>query len=501
MEQQTPGNTNIFSSLFSGNFLYRKRFLFFLILFSGMLFAALPYLFRALWFDEVLTMEVFVHPLPLSRIYWSYNIPNNHIIYTLAQKLWVLFIESSGARPYFLYRFVSLFASAAAVWLLCSYFIRKTSFAGLLVAFALCLNTTFILFATSIRGYMFSFLFCTAAFIAMEKFVKKPSFFTAIHYFFWCILCVGTIPANLAALGAGVGFFLPALFFRKTRRMKQLFFLAVTPFAALFLFYFPIARKFFANMDRGEGWTSPAAAAHNLYYSFFVILAAIIPFAILGGIRLMKKYPSLRWNVIICFLIFLVPTPAFFVFKNAAFPRVFFPLFPIWAIVVSYGFAMYLRSEKNKWMKFLPVFLQISVTILLLHHAPKVSDFLFISGRDDDLTMPYHLRHTFTPPVILQEIQKRIQDGEKLYVYSTFHSDAPANAFQVMVMGLPPETVRTDVFGGFWEKELLERHKEGYNIYFITGNELDLQYNIRRFGLHGSEPVLIHQYQRLDRIY
>ena len=76
MEQQTPGNTNIFSSLFSGNFLYRKRFLFFLILFSGMLFAALPYLFRALWFDEVLTMEVFVHPLPLSRIYWSYNIPN-----------------------------------------------------------------------------------------------------------------------------------------------------------------------------------------------------------------------------------------------------------------------------------------------------------------------------------------------------------------------------------------------------------------------------------------
>ena len=70
-----------------------------------------------------------------------------------------------------------------------------------------------------------------------------------------------------------------------------------------------------------------------------------------------------------------------------------------------------------------------------------------------------------------------------------------------MVMGLPPDVVRTDVFGGFWEKELLERHKEGYHIYFLTGNELDLQYNIRRFGLHGSEPVLIHQYQRLDRIY
>ncbi|MBR2364764.1 MAG: hypothetical protein IKA79_06145 [Lentisphaeria bacterium] len=495
---------NFLSSLketFSGNFLYRKRFLFFLVIACGMLFAALPYLFRALWFDEVLTMEVFVHPIPLSRIYWAYNIPNNHIIYTLVQKLWIMLLEADGPRPYFFYRFVSLFAAVPAVYLVTVYFLRKASFAGLLVAAALCLNTTFILFATSIRGYMFSFLFCTAAFISMEKLLKRPSFLTGASYFFWCILSVGTIPANLASLGAGVGFFLPALFFRKKRRMKTLLFLAVTPFIALFLFYFPIARKFFANMDRGEGWTSPAAAAHNLYFAFFVIFAAVIPFAVLGAIKIAEKYPRLRWNVVIAFLIFLVPTPAFFVFKNAAFPRVFFPLFPVWAMVTAYGFAMYVKNEKRLFPKLLPFVLQLLVTVLLLFHAPTVSDFLFISGRDDDLTMPYHLRHTFTPPLILQEIGRRLQEGEKLYVYSTFHSDAPANAFQVMVMGLPPDVVRTDVFGGFWEKELLDRHKEGYHIYFITGNELDLQYNIRRFGLHGSEPVLIHQYQRLDRIY
>lgn len=493
--------TDHFSGNFSGNFLYRKRFLIFPVLACAFLFSMLPYLFRALWFDEVLTMEVFVHPLPLSRIYWAYNIPNNHIIFSLAEKLWVMLIEADGARPYFLYRFVSLFAAIPAIYLILTYFIRKSSFAGLLTASALCLNTVFILFSTSIRGYMFSFLFCTAALISIEKFVKKPSFSTAFAYFFWCLISIGTIPANLASLGAAVGFFLPCLFFRKKRRMKQLLYLSFIPFLALFLFYLPIARKFFANMDRGEGWTSPAAAAHNLYFSFFILFAAVIPFAVLGAIRLYRKYPRLRWNVMISFLIFLVPVPAFFVFKNAAFPRVFFPLFPVWALVVSYGLNMYVKSEKNILGKVLPFFLQITVTFLLLHHAPSVSDFLFISGRDDDLTMPYHLRHTFQPPKILQEIQKRIQNGEKLYVYSTFHSDAPANAFQVMVMGLPQETVRTDVFGGFWEKELLERHKEGYHIYFITGNELDLKYNIRRFGLHGSEPVLIHQYQRLDRIY
>ena len=485
----------------AGAFLHRKKSLVFLVIVCGMLFAALSYLFRPLWFDEVLTMEVFVHPLPLSRIYYAYNIPNNHIIYTLVQKLWVLLVEAEAPRPYFFYRFVSLFAAIPSVYLIVNFFIRKTGSSGALTAAALCLNTVFILFATSIRGYMFSFLFCTAAFIAAEKFVKKTSFFTAFSYFFWCILSIGTIPANLASLGASVGFFVPVLFFRKKRRMKKLLYLAVTPFAALFLFYLPIARKFFANMDRGEGWTSPGAAAHNLYFSFIIIFIAIIPFAVAGAVRLYKRIPRLRSNILIHLLIFLIPVPAFFVFKNAAFPRVFFPIFPVWAALLAYGLCMYVKTEKSKILKFLPFILQIPATILLLHFAPAVSDFLFMSGRDDDLTMPYHLRHTFKPDILLQEIDRRLKTGEKLYVYSTFQSDAPANAFQVMVMGLPQDAVRTDVFGGFWEKEVLERHKEGYNIYFLTGNELDLQYNIRRFGFHGSEPVVIHQYQRLDRIY
>lgn len=489
------------SKRFAGNFLYRKRFLLSLVLCCAMLFSALPYIFRALWFDEVLTMEVFVHHLPLSKIYWTYTIPNNHILYTIAQKLWVMLVEADGPRPYFFYRFVSLFAAIPAVCLILNYFIRKTSYAGLLVTAAVCLNMTFILFATSIRGYMFSFLFCTAAFIAMEKVVRKPSFFTGLSYFFWCVLSIGTIPANLASLGGGVGFFLAPLFFRKKRRMKVLLFLAGCPFLALFLFYLPLARQFFASMDRGEGWTSPAAAAHNLYFTFFTIFLCILPFAGLGAVKMVKKYPRLRWNILMAFFIFLVPMPAFFVFKNAAFPRVFFSIFPIWALIAAYGLAMYIKSEKKFFWKALPFILQLPFIFFLLHYSPAVSDFLFVSGRDDDLTMPYHLRHSFTPQIIIDEISKRIQEGEKLYVFSTFHSDAPANAYQVMVKGLPQNTVKTDVFGGFWEKELLDRHKEGYHIYFITGNEMDLQYNIRRFGLRGSEPVIIHQYQRLDRIY
>jgi hypothetical protein len=162
---------------------------------------------------------------------------------------------------------------------------------------------------------------------------------------------------------------------------------------------------------------------------------------------------------------------------------------------------MYWKSVKSKTAKLLPVVLQLLSLILLLQYAPQVSDFVFYSGRDDDLTMPYYLRHTFSPPEILGEIQERLDRGEKLYVFSTFFSDAPANAYEVMLRGLPPDTVKTDAFGGFWEQEITRKKEEGYRIYFLTGGLTDLEFNIRRFGFRGSEPVMIRQYQRLDRIY
>ena len=467
--------------------------------------AAVPYIFRSLWFDEVLTMEVFVRPQRFWNIYWAYNIPNNHIIFSLCEKLWTLFIAlimGEGFCMPFLYRMVSLAFAIPAVILFTEKLMDKCGIlVGAIVGASLCISTTFILFSTCIRGYMLSFFFTVFAFYAAEKIVKYNRKRDYFLYFAACILSVGTIPANLAALGAVALFFLPTLFFHR-KRIWSSFFLCFLPVLALIVFYTPIARKFFANMDRGEGWTSPAAAATNLYFSFAVMVLMLLPFALLGGVHYFRKhYRKLKWHFAAGVLIFLLPVPAFFVFKNAAFPRVFFPLFPVWGMCIGLLLAMYWKSCKTAKGKWAPILLQIFSLILLLEFAPQVSDFVYSSGRDDDLTMPYHLRHTFSPPEMLGEIKERLDRGEKLYVFATFHSDAPANAYEVMLRGLPPETVRTDAFGGFWEQEIVRKKEEGYNIYFLTGSVIDLEYNIRRFGFSGSEPVLIRQYQRLDRIY
>lgn len=467
--------------------------------------AALPYLFRSLWFDEVLTMEVFVRPHRFWQIYWAYNIPNNHIVFSLCEKLWTLFIALLAGEGFcmpFLYRFVSLAFSIPATIIFTEKLMKKCGvLPGAIVGASLCISTTYILFSTCIRGYMLSFFFVILAYIAAEGIVRYNRKRDYIYYFLASFLCVGTIPANLAALAGIVLIFLPTLFFRRKRYWSS-FFLCVLPNLALVVFYTPIARKFFANMDRGEGWTSPAAAATNLYFSFAVMVIMLIPFALLGGIHFFRKYyRRLKWHFAAGVLIFLLPVPAFFVFKNAAFPRVFFPLFPVWGLCIGVLFAMYCKSVKSPFAKLGPAALQLLSLLLLLQFAPRVSDFVYSSGRDDDLTMPYHLRHSFSPPEMLQEIKDRLDRGEKLYVFATFHSDAPANAYEVMLRGLPQDTVRTDAFGGFWEQEIVRKKEEGYNIYFLTGSLIDLEYNIRRFGFSGSEPVMIRQYQRLDRIY
>ena len=58
-------------------------------------FSASGLLFRMLWFDEVLTVNLLMK-LPLHRIYFAYEIPNNHIVFTLLEKLWYSAVSAAA---------------------------------------------------------------------------------------------------------------------------------------------------------------------------------------------------------------------------------------------------------------------------------------------------------------------------------------------------------------------------------------------------------------------
>ncbi len=463
-----------------------------------LLLSSFTYLFRPFWFDEVLTLDNFVMRPPLSRIYFLYEIPNNHIIFSMLEKLWIDFLALFLNTPFFLFRGLSVLAGALALFLLAKRMIRSCGlYGGGLLCAAFAASSACGIFATGIRGYMLGFLFTVLALLFAEKIVKRPSPPGFLGFFLICILSVGTTPTNLAALEAVALFHAPALWKRK-RRLRSLLYLFAAPVLALVLFYAPIRGKFLQCLQLGEGWFSAGSAVWNLYASFALIFAGSLPFCIAGFFHLRKKYPRLRLMCIAGFLLFLLPLPAFFVFKAPAFPRVFFPLFPVWILTAGYALCAYLKmTKRSPALKTLPLFLQILCAALLVNTVSHAGDALFGSGRNDDITLPYYARSGFDPQKVVSLIQERVHAGERPLVFASFDSDYPSVLFYVSCTDLPENTVIADLPN---RPKITRLDFHTGKCYLVTGGKNDLEQTMRRFGFTVSEPVWTGTFQRLDQV-
>ena len=121
-------------------------------------FSASGLLFRMLWFDEVLTVNLLMK-LPLHRIYFAYEIPNNHIVFTLLEKLWYSAVSAVTGFQYYYFRLVPLFCGGIAMVLLVRKLIRCCGLpAGVLVPGVFAVSSVFAMYATAVRGYMTGFL-------------------------------------------------------------------------------------------------------------------------------------------------------------------------------------------------------------------------------------------------------------------------------------------------------------------------------------------------------
>lgn len=482
-----------------GQTLRRKRIAYFALLLC--LLSAFAHLFRAFWFDEVITLDNFVLYPPLSRIYFLYEIPNNHIVFSMLEKIWIGFLALfSDNTPFFLFRGLSVLAGASAVFLLTKRMVRSCGlYAGGLTALAFAASSACGVFMTGIRGYMLGFLFTVLLLALGEKLLKRPNGWSHLLYFLVCFLSVGTTPSNLAALYGAALFYMPALMRR--RRYKSILFFFTAPVAALVLFYAPIHEKFFRCMRLGEGWFSPESAMANLYLSFALTLVGILPFCVIGTARLWKRIPRLRTACAAGILILLLPLPAFFVFRAPVFPRVFFPLFPVWLLLAGYALRGYLKAQilkRNRMLCALPLVLQLLCTALLANAGDFASDFLFQSGRRDDLTMPYYARNGFDPQKIVSLIQDKARTGERPLVFITFDADYPSILFSASCTELPENTFIADLPKRPPVADLdLPR---GGTVYLVTAGGEDLKRAMRRFGFTSAVPVWTGPYQRLDKV-
>ncbi len=498
-------------------------------------------LFRPFWFDEVLTVSLVKYFSPSGgpvAIYQAYDIPNNHIVFSLILSFWLRFLEwGSEIQPLFLYRIPTAAAALLSIFLLIRLLRRKFGTVSMLLTLSpFCVSASFAVFGTALRGYMTGFLLTILAFLAAEKWMRRNSLPALLLYFLSSLLAVGTAPTCLAALTGTALMFSSRLAVRKDRGYEvwKWAVLLVTPPLSLAAFYLPILPKFLHCAGLGEGWFSAENAIWNLYLSFALCVLPALPFAAAGFVTAWRKHPVLRLRILSAGLVFLLPLPAFFVFKVPVFPRVFFPLFPLWLFWTAFGLSFFCRGilfrtrekaqgknrrpqaeggkeeEKRRYSIglysyravmltcLLPAALTIAWMFLSIHGSAAVSNAVFGDPRQDDLYYPHYARmEDFRPDETAAWLGKQAREGRRFLAFVSFQADPHATKFYAMFEeGLSSESILFDLPN----REKIPFLPRIGTIYLICSGEQDLNETLERFGFRKAVPVYTTVLQQIYEV-
>ena len=338
------------------------------------------YLFRPLWFDEALTLLNFAALPDPAAIYRACVIPNNQIVHTvLLHWLWTR-LGVPGAE-------LRLFPLACAILLLILLyrgFRRECGRWPLLTTLgALALSPPFLLYATALRGCMLAALLVTAAWLCGRKFAASGGFPAWLGWFGFALLALGVMPSALAGL-AGAGLMILPRWGGKFWRKKRFYALAAAIPAAFALFYGPILPQLQASFALKEGWHDSGAALLALA----VAVAATFNVLFVAAAAMLRRRSGFR--TFCAGAVWLLPLGTW-CFPVAPFPRVWFVLFPVWAVLLARGVRR-CRSLRLWW--FVP--LLIAASLQGEAAKAKLSPLCSRAGQDDFFA-PYFLRREFDP--------------------------------------------------------------------------------------------------------
>ena len=470
------------------------------IIAAAALFSASSMMFRMLWFDEVLTVNLLMK-LPLSRIYFAYEIPNNHIVFTLLEKIWFTAVSALTGFSYFYFRIVPMLCAGAAVFLLTRKLIRTSGLAaGILVPGVFAVSSVFAVYATAVRGYMTGFLLTVLAMLWAEKVIRNGKIRDFLIYFLLAVLSMGTAPTNLAALAGVVVYFLPYGIRRGKCGIRRLVFLALSPVLALVLFYLPILNKFLGCIRLGEGWPSRSGAIYAFYTGALFPLAGLLVFCLIGGFFLWRRIPRLRWNILCALALLLMPLAAYTVMKVPPFPRVFFPLLAVWLFAAAHSLNAFFRIFRNRNAAAIVLFLiQAGFCLFFFQDRAQIAgNYLYgPDGRSDDYLIPYYARPAFEPNKLLAYLRKKYQEEGAFQVFAAFDADPPSLVFASSLLEFPDEVLKVDPLNR--PKTFRLQDYPGPK-YLICGNENELKWTLNRFGFRSA--VLEKQFgiQRLYKV-
>lgn len=407
------------------------------------------FLNRDLWFDEALTYLHFARLDSPLEIYRSYYIPNNQILYTVALHYWSMLMPG-GIDPAVWFRLLSFLFAAATLFLLYRLFRVRMGGGGILlpVLLALAVSVPFLIYATAVRGYMLSALLVTLALDAALNYAGKPDWKRGGLFALWSLGVVATIPANLIALGGVVLYALP-LFGRRFLRRPAFWILALIPLLAFAAFYGPIYDKLLACMALKEGWSDGLRALYAIYAAFLYSFAILL----LPGAGMLLALDRLGTRRVfpLRVLIWLLPIPMALLLPVAPFPRVFFPLWPLWVLLLAGGIrdltALNCRWRRRwncrVWLGGLAV-VALCWGFAAQRPLPRLIFSRGLGGADrDDYFYGYYLRNEHKPSETAAWIARHA-DGRPQSVYASFAADPWPLMFYLFHSGVEVKDFRFD---------------------------------------------------------
>ena len=393
-------------------------------------FAAGTYLVRPLWFDEALTVQNFALLESVKSIYFNYVIPNNQLLYTMLLHYWIKLYCGLGAIDDWMRLLSLLLAGVTMLYMYRRFRVTFGSGVMAVVLLSFCCAPPFLLHATALRGYMAGACCTVFALGAALDYLSSGKFRHWACYFIFSLCSVAVLPSDMLALG-GVCLYALPLCGQEFWKNKRFYFLILAPFAAAALFYLPILQQLLQVIRVGsnESWKDLRGVLQAVYlpqlFTFAMLLLPVSPLLLCFRRKHFNWLRSCRAGI------WLLPLIPILLFKAPPFPRVFFPLFPLFVLLVAAGVrdftAIYCRLKKRFNPKFwIGGLCILSLSWCCIQQQPELKG-LFSrccggAGRDD-FYFPYYLRHGHTPDATARMIAADETLQKNRSFYFTFDSD------------------------------------------------------------------------------
>jgi Dolichyl-phosphate-mannose-protein mannosyltransferase len=444
-----------------------------------MFFLSASAMFRDLWFDEALTVTTYTSLPNIVRIYFNYLIPNNHIIYTIFLKYWIQTWMPIMGHNNFAYRLPSfIFGLTALIFILIYWRRRLGTMPAFLTALCFTCSLPFAIYAVAVRGYILCFLLVMLAFEAAMLLNQHGKVKYAIYYFIATILAVGTIPSSLIAFIAIVLYLMGRTATKQYFKPRNIA-IALIPPVALAIFYLPIVGMFVNSMMLKEGWHDTARSMLTLYAGFTVAMLPLLLFNFVAVRRIFSRVNLQK--TLFTLAIFILPL-LFYFRTPAPFPRLFFPLWPIWIFIVACGFkhafAILVSGPKKLDSHTLTMIIGSLILVYALAvntQRDKISTAVVKGKGLDDYFSPYYARSTFQPVNMIKTIKMKTNNHPPP-IYITFNSSPSLFIFHGVLHDLTKYTWYFDTP----TLKISELIPNSYVIFCVRDNSEDF---IKRFKI------------------